>query len=91
MHFILDAGKFKETGDRGGGALKYLHDVEIEASRDSSLTAVQILRALFLSEWKSWRHHSPAEKRALDVQRKVFTGVTWCKYCLKKIWEGKGN
>lgn len=35
------------------GALKYLRDVEIEATRDSSLTAVQILRALFLSEWKS--------------------------------------
>lgn len=53
MHFILDAGKFKETGDRAGGALKYLHDVQIEATRDSSLIAVQILRALFLLEWKS--------------------------------------
>lgn len=81
----------KLHGDRGGGALKYLHDVQIEATRDSSLIAVQILRALVLSEWKSWRHHSPAEKRALDVQRKVFTGVTWCKYCLKKILEGKEN
>lgn len=43
----------KLHSDRGGGAVKYLHDVQIEATRDSSLIAVQILRALFLSEWKS--------------------------------------
>lgn len=40
MYFILDVGKFKEIGDRGGGVLKYLYDVEIEVIRDFFLIVV---------------------------------------------------